>query len=287
MSNYLNYYNTLKNTVEDPATFEQELLSICRDSLKHSQGFSSSLLTKLISTSATLHQINQDKNASPPYISEKRSQKEGAKFRKRLLNDIGNQLDEKKLFKKDILFVSANPKEFYFRQGDNFEELHSDKEFMVIKNLTQNDWMTVNPCFNCNYDMLQSELQFGGYEIVHFSSHGKEDGIVLRKNQDEIDLLTTQEIKRIFNVLKNNNDLELVFLNACYSDQMAKTLKKEFPQITFMCYNIAIDTNKAIEYSNKFYKALNTELKAKRFDNAYQAAYNAIVQDDTIQLKII
>ncbi len=273
-----NLYYALKNRFDNTEGFDRELLDQCQTIIDNPDGLKNkTVLNKLISTSAILKIIENDKSKAAEGKVLTGLDKEASKFRKRLLNEIALNLDQQQIFRKDILFVSANPRQYYFKNRQAAQQFDEEKEFMHISVLEKKNWASLKPCFDCDYETFEEELQFGGYEIIHFSNHGNNNGIVLRKNTHEIDIVTTEEIGRVFSVFQHVNDLEFVFLNACFSENMAKKLKKQFPNVNFAYYTQAVPVLAAVKISQEYYQSLENELEARRFSAAYTNAYDNLL----------
>jgi len=267
-------YEALKVKYESE-DFESDLLERCDSIISNPEEFNNkNILNKLISTSAVLSLIKRDRENTKDGLQKIRLTKESLKFKKRLLNNIASNLNTKDVFRKDVLFISANPREHYLTE--QAENLGEDKEYMHLLELEKKEWASLNACFHCSYDMFRNELQLGGYEIIHFSCHGSDEGIVLRKNEEEVDLVTTQEIGRVLSVFDCLNDLEFVFLNACHSESMAKALKRKFPEVNFAYYNKAVPLGTAVKIAEEYYKALINEFDSHRIETAYKQAYRSM-----------
>lgn len=91
--------------------------------------------------------------------------------------------------------------------------------------------------------------------IIHFSGHGHgETGIVLEDMQGNTHLVTTHALASLFKLFNQNNEIQCVLLNACYSEVQAHTIAKHIPYVIGM--NDAIDDKAAIEFAVAFYDAI-------------------------------
>ena len=113
--------------------------------------------------------------------------------------------------KQKILFLSANPKEA--------ARLQIDKEYSTIKQYlersSQRDtFELLNPALSVTVQDLIKVMNQKP-EIVHFSGHSEQDGIVIATSQNEAQIMPTSAVRRLFKQHKDST--KLVILNACYS----------------------------------------------------------------------
>lgn len=123
--------------------------------------------------------------------------------------------DGAKKIKPKILFLSANP--------TDSGRLQTDKEYRLISERMRN---------NQHYELLKPELALTVEnliiamnqkpEIVHFSGHGQQTGIIISTGLNESQVMSERALKRLFKQHKKNT--KLVLLNACYSEPIAETL---------------------------------------------------------------
>ncbi len=128
-----------------------------------------------------------------------------------------------------ILFLSANPK--------GTTKLDLDKEFNAIQSVIDSaDQFSLQPRFRTSVSKLQQYLINYNPQIVHFAGHGDDSvdtGIILlqdsRGKKEPASKEAIAELFRILNERKNiaeEDKIRLVVLNACFSDELAREIKK-------------------------------------------------------------
>jgi hypothetical protein len=89
--------------------------------------------------------------------------------------------------------------------------------------------------------------------IVHFSGHGSESAeIILENERGQSHPVSERALKELFSILKEN--LRLVVLNACYSQQQAKAIAEVVDCVIGM--STAIGDQAAIQFASEFYQGL-------------------------------
>lgn len=149
-----------------------------------------------------------------------------------------------------ILFLAANP-------VDTKSRLRLDEEFKQIrKKLRGGDQ---RECFELASEWavtaedLQEILLCHKPHVLHFSGHGSEtQGIVLEDQSGKMRLLDKQAFANLIRVLKDN--LRMVVLNACYSEDQANYLK-EIVDFT-IGMGKAVGDKAAILFASHFYQGL-------------------------------
>lgn len=107
--------------------------------------------------------------------------------------------------------------------------------------------------------------------IVHFTGHGKEDGLLV---EDELGMavrISTKALKGLFELCANH--VECVILSACYSGKQATAISKHIHYVIGM--KKKIKDKAAIEFAAGFYDALGA---GKSVDEAFKFGCNAILQ---------
>lgn len=89
-------------------------------------------------------------------------------------------------------------------------------------------------------------------QIVQFSGHGTQDGIILQDESGNPKIVTSEGLVSLFKLFQNT--IECVILNACYSEQQAKAIRKHIPYVIGM--KTGISDKAAIAFSTGFYKAI-------------------------------
>lgn len=90
-------------------------------------------------------------------------------------------------------------------------------------------------------------------DIIHFSGHGSESrGIYLEDNLGKSHLVSDQALNNLFSTL--NDNVKCVVLNACYSEQQARTIAQNIDCVIGMSKTIR--DSSAINFTAAFYQAL-------------------------------
>jgi hypothetical protein len=89
-------------------------------------------------------------------------------------------------------------------------------------------------------------------QIVHFSGHGSHTGLCLTGNDGQVKLVTTPALEALFAALKDN--IRLVVLNACYSQEQAWAFVKTIDGVVGMKESIHDDA--ATVFASSFYRAI-------------------------------
>jgi internalin A len=102
-------------------------------------------------------------------------------------------------------------------------------------------------------------------EIVHFSGHGEQEGILVAGDANQARLLPTSALVRLFKPVRSTT--KCVLLNSCYSAEQAKVISEL--GILVIGYNAQVGDNSAIEFVRGFYTGLG---EGKDFDAAFNDA---------------
>ena len=171
--------------------------------------------------------------------------------------------------KAQILFLCANP--------DPDALLNFDKEVNEIeeslKKANYRDKFSFNNKRGITNKIIRESLRDYKPEIVHFSGHGAgEEGIIVLDESDQPMVLSTLALDMLFELVKDQ--VKCVVLNACYSEEQAKVIKKHIPYVIGM--NDAIEDTTAIAFSTGFYEALGDN---KTYPEAFKYGKMVIVMD--------
>lgn len=90
--------------------------------------------------------------------------------------------------------------------------------------------------------------------IVHFSSHGTTEGLILENTKHEMELVRPDLLTRLFAIINKDNKIKCVILNACYSEGQAKAISQAVDFVIGMSQPITDKT--AIRFAGQFYQAL-------------------------------
>ncbi len=88
--------------------------------------------------------------------------------------------------------------------------------------------------------------------IIHFSGHGQQEGIILQNEIREPKIVSGEALASLFRLFKDT--VQCVVLNACYSEYQANLIKSHVPYVIGM--KSGIPDGAAISFSTGFYKAI-------------------------------
>lgn len=148
--------------------------------------------------------------------------------------------------KPKILFLAANP--------TDGGVLQSDKEYRLMsERMRRNEF----------YELLRPELSVTienlliamnqKPQIVHFSGHGKQEGILISNAQNESQLMSTRALKRLFK--QHQEGIQLILLNSCYSEEQAKAISELNIHIVGM--SDEVDDAASIDFASGIYIGLS------------------------------
>ncbi|MGB0525075.1 MAG: CHAT domain-containing protein [Flammeovirgaceae bacterium] len=160
--------------------------------------------------------------------------------------------------KQTILFLAANP--------NDSAVLQNDKEFRIISERLRR---------NQHYDLLRPEFAVTienlliamnqQPNIVHFSGHGKQEGIMISNHQNTSQLMPTRALSRLFR--QHRESVKLVLLNSCYSEEQAKVVSEL--DIYVIGMNDEIGESAAIDFASGIYIGLS---EGKDFQKCFDDA---------------
>lgn len=93
--------------------------------------------------------------------------------------------------------------------------------------------------------------------VVHFSGHGSTEGICLRDDAGDAMLVSGESLQRLF----RDRGVELVVLNACFSQKQALTISKVVPAVVGT--TSAVGDHAARHFSAAFYRTIGNGLSIK------------------------
>jgi hypothetical protein len=160
--------------------------------------------------------------------------------------EVSSDLGGEKMIK--ILFLTANPKDS--------ARLRLDEESRAIDQALRQaefrDQFNVQQHWAVRTGDLQGLLLRHKPDIVHFSGHGEQGGIILEDNEGIGKPVSVQALSTLFSVLKDN--IRCVVLNACYSEIQANAIAGHIDCVIGM--SSAIGDKSAISFATSFYQAL-------------------------------
>ncbi|MGE5341254.1 MAG: CHAT domain-containing protein [Candidatus Omnitrophota bacterium] len=160
---------------------------------------------------------------------------------------------------KKILILSANP-------FDNTIRLKLDKEFNEIKEAlrraTHRGQFTIVSEWAVSFDSLRRALLDHEPQIVHFSGHGDEEGLIMEGDWGIGVSISSEALSSLFELFSNY--VECVILNACYTAPQAAAINKHINYVIGTPGKI--NDYDAIKFSVAFYDAL---FAGKTVDEAF------------------
>ncbi|MBP0019406.1 MAG: CHAT domain-containing protein [Cyanobacteria bacterium SBLK] len=151
--------------------------------------------------------------------------------------------------KVTVLFLAANPL--------TTTRLRLDEEARLIEKAIQGSELSslfeVKQCWAAKIDELQGYLLRYSPDIVHFSGHGDSSSEIVIENDDGSPYaIPPESLAKLFSVLKD--DIKLVVLNTCYSEQQAQSIVQNIECVVGM--SGAVNDRSAMNFSYSFYQAL-------------------------------
>jgi hypothetical protein len=163
-----------------------------------------------------------------------------------------------------ILFLSANP--------DGTDKLELIKECNIINQKIRasaggRELFKLEQRHEISIKSLIEELLNYNPQILHFSGHGSDKSALIFKNENtgQSEEVPPIALSNLFKVLSNK--IDLVFLNACYSEKQAKAIAEHVDCVIGM--SDAVYDTAAIEFASMFYLSLGFKKSVKEaFDLA-------------------
>jgi MoxR-like ATPase len=156
-------------------------------------------------------------------------------------------MDEKDI---RILFIGANPANT-FRLRMDLEHRAIER---VISNSKMGERIQLITKLALPSDELVSAIQNTKPTIVHFCTHGEEDGIILEHESGEGKLVSPEMLSKMF--LGLSERVPCVVLNSCASFGLAERLVSESQVACVVGLSSVIVDADAIEFASRFYKFL-------------------------------
>jgi hypothetical protein len=146
------------------------------------------------------------------------------------------------------LFLAANPA--------TTNHLAIDEEMRAIEQKVRaadhRDVLVFQSAWAVRPDDLLQLLNQHRPQIVHFRGHGSHAGLSLTGNDGQERVVSTQALRALFTTLKDQ--IRLVFLNACYSQEQAQALATTIDCVVGMQQSVRDDA--AAIFASAFYRAL-------------------------------
>ncbi|UKO99140.1 SIR2 family protein [Nostoc sp. UHCC 0870] len=182
------------------------------------------------------------------------------------------------MFKKKILILTASP--------ENHLRLRVDKEIKAIEQeldrSKNRDKFEIIPKLAVNPGDLIRVLEAEKPEIVHFSGHGKQAGLVFENEAGQSQLVSAEALARLFKQFRN--EIQCVLLNACYSEFQAQAINEHIHYVIGISNQI--EDTAAIKFAVGFYASL---IAGRTYKDAYDFGCIALdlegIPDDLIDFK--
>jgi hypothetical protein len=147
-------------------------------------------------------------------------------------------------------------------------EMRLDAEQKIIRETTENfrDHLQLEIRPAATVHDLRRALLHGVYEIVHISAHGDVQGLFLENQMGNSSLVTGDALMRLFRkYTRPGGSLECVLLNACWAEDVGKTISSAVP--TTIAMKEVLSDDAAREFARGFYDALGA---GKIIEEAYE-----------------
>jgi hypothetical protein len=146
-----------------------------------------------------------------------------------------------------ILFLGAN---------SSNEPLELEREVHKIqvnlKLARERDHLEFRQEWAVTIDTLTQAMLDESPNIVHFSGHGEESGIVLQDEMGEPRVVAADALAGLFQLFRDT--VRCVVLNSCFSDLQARAIRRHIPYVIGM--SAEIPDSAAIAFATGFYQAI-------------------------------
>jgi tetratricopeptide (TPR) repeat protein len=166
---------------------------------------------------------------------------------------------------KKILILSANPLDTRRIRID--EEVREIDEGLR-RSKKRKDFKIISQVAVRLRDLRRAMLEYEP-QIVHFSGHGDENGIMLEEETGNAVLASAESLAGLFELFQDT--VVCVLLNSCYSESQAVSINNHIPYVIGMGHEIP--DKAALEFSVGFYDALGA---GKTIEEAFRFGRNAI-----------
>lgn len=179
--------------------------------------------------------------------------------------------------KRTILFAAANPVDR--------DKLATKKEFKKVKKLgkifDESSLFSFKFIDKLCVDKLVNKVQIHDPNILHLANHGTKNGdmVVEDKESRKAKEICYKAFGNFFEYSQGN--LDLVFLNSCYSVEQAVGVSKYIPHVVAMSTRVPDDF--AIRFASDFYTML---FKKKDYFVSFAYAHNNLLMTNSTKEKI-
>jgi len=149
--------------------------------------------------------------------------------------------------KTKILFLAANPSNSRLKLDEEAKEIQTN-----LKLAKERDNLEFKQEWAVTVETLMQAILDESPNIVNFSGHGRQEGIILQNEIGEPKIVGTEALESLFKLFKAS--IKCVVLNSCYSETQAKVIKSHIPYVIGM--KSEIPDRAAIAFSKGFYKAI-------------------------------
>lgn len=149
--------------------------------------------------------------------------------------------------KTRILFLAANSMTRPMDLEREWERIETN-----LRLAKERDRVIGIPVLAASMDRLMQAMLDESPTLVHFSGHGRTEGIVMRTEGKEMQLVPGEALARLFALFKDT--LRCVVLNACWSETQARAIRQHVPHVVGMLQRIKDED--AVAFSVGFYKAI-------------------------------
>jgi hypothetical protein len=149
--------------------------------------------------------------------------------------------------KTKILFLGANPSGSRLKLDEEVKKIQTN-----LKLAKEREKLELHQEWAVTIDTLIQAILDETPNIVHFSGHGKQEGIILQDEKGAPKTVTAESLAILFELFRDT--IKCVILNSCYSENQAKAIKLNIPYVIGM--KAGIPDKSAISFSTGFYKAI-------------------------------
>lgn len=167
-----------------------------------------------------------------------------------------------------ILFLAANPAD-----GAKLKIAEECRDIeTVLKMAMDRDRFEMKSEWAVTTETLSQAILDEKPNIVHFSGHGEQDGILLQDRNGFSFLVKEDALSNLFSLFKDK--IKCVILNSCYSKNQALAIAEHIPYVIGM--KKAVPDRAAKSFAVGFYRALGA---GKDIEFAYKFGINAVQLD--------
>lgn len=146
-----------------------------------------------------------------------------------------------------LLFLAANSGTRPMELEKEWVRIETDLRMAKVR-----DRVVGKPVWEASMDRLMQALLDESPTILHFSGHGRTQGIVLQGDSGGAQVVSGAALGRMLKLFKDT--LQCVVLNACWSDSQAEAIREHVPYVVGMRERILDDD--ALAFTSGFYKAI-------------------------------